>query len=213
MSKSVKTVDDGRGDSNSKWQKIVFHNIQKHYNETGYSVFKLGDFKDKFLEEMNKDFPGSNPESAYASIRKSLQELVKVKKIKRQSDGVYEYIDKGLTYEAIDLLKYKNQIILQGPPGTGKTRLAKLIADNLTETENRGSPTQLINNLINNFDVESEEARLERENLQLMLSVFNDEFPKEKLKELTLESYSIGTGLTPAVNPVYINLGDFDYAA
>ncbi|MEP0212158.1 MAG: AAA family ATPase [Cellulophaga sp.] len=32
----------------------------------------------------------------------------------------------------IDLLHYKKQIILQGPPGTGKTRLAKLIAKELT---------------------------------------------------------------------------------
>jgi hypothetical protein len=35
--------------------------------------------------------------------------------------------------EAINLLKYKHQIILQGPPGTGKTRSATLIAEKLTE--------------------------------------------------------------------------------
>ncbi len=33
----------------------------------------------------------------------------------------------------IELLKYKNQIILQGPPGTGKTRLAKEIASILSK--------------------------------------------------------------------------------
>jgi 5-methylcytosine-specific restriction protein B len=96
--------------------------------------------------------------------------------------------------EASELLKYKRQIILQGPPGTGKTRLAKLIADSLTEPENKGTPEQIVNNLIQAFDVNNKEARLEREKQQKLLSEFHEAFPKEKLKELTLESYSIGTG-------------------
>lgn len=96
--------------------------------------------------------------------------------------------------EASELLKYKRQIILQGPPGTGKTRLAKLIADSLTEPENKGTPEQIVNNLIQAFDVNNKEARLERERRQQLLSEFHTAFPKEKLKELTLESYSIGTG-------------------
>lgn len=96
--------------------------------------------------------------------------------------------------EASELLKYKRQIILQGPPGTGKTRLAKLIADSLTEPENKGTPEQIVNKLIQAFDVNNKEARLERERRQQLLSEFHTAFPKEKLKELTLESYSIGTG-------------------
>jgi len=96
--------------------------------------------------------------------------------------------------EASELLKYKHQIILQGPPGTGKTRLAKLIADSLTEPENKGTPEQIVDNLITSYDFNSKEARLEREKQQKLLSDFHEAFPKEKLKELTLESYSIGTG-------------------
>ena len=96
--------------------------------------------------------------------------------------------------EVSELLKYKHQIILQGPPGTGKTRLAKLIADSLTEPENKGTPEQIVDNLIVSFDFDSKESRLEREKQQQLLSEFNEAFPKEKLKELTLESYSIGTG-------------------
>lgn len=96
--------------------------------------------------------------------------------------------------EVSELLKYKHQVILQGPPGTGKTRLAKLVADSLTEPENKGKPEQIIDDLIINFDTESKDAKLERENLDLMLSTFYEEFPKERLKELTLENYSIGTG-------------------
>lgn len=96
--------------------------------------------------------------------------------------------------EVIKLLEYKHQVILQGPPGTGKTRLAKLVADKLTEPENKGTPEQIIDNLIQNFDVNSKEARLEREKQQQLLLEFYKAFPKESLKELTLESYSIGTG-------------------
>lgn len=93
-----------------------------------------------------------------------------------------------------ELLKYKHQVILQGPPGTGKTRLAKLVANSLTESENKGKSEQIIDDLIINFDTESKDAKLERENLELMLSAFYEKFPKERLKELTLENYSIGTG-------------------
>lgn len=96
--------------------------------------------------------------------------------------------------DSINLLKYKHQIILQGPPGTGKTRLAKLIADSLTEPENKGTPEQIVDNLIVSFDFDSKESRLEREKQKQLLSEFHEAFPKEKLKELTLESYSIGTG-------------------
>ena len=96
--------------------------------------------------------------------------------------------------EASELLKYKHQIILQGPPGTGKTRLAKLIADSLTEPENKGTPEQIVDNLITSYDFNSKEARVEREKQQQLLSDFHTAFPKEKLNELTLESYSIGTG-------------------
>ncbi|MFE3849303.1 AAA family ATPase [Flavobacterium sp. LB3P45] len=37
-------------------------------------------------------------------------------------------MEKAKVYELIDILSYKNQIILQGPPGTGKTRIADIIA-------------------------------------------------------------------------------------
>ena len=88
--------------------------------------------------------------------------------------------------EVIKLLEYKHQVILQGPPGTGKTRLAKLVADKLTEPENKGTPEQIIDNLIQTFDVNSKEARLEREKQQQLLLEFYKAFPKESLKELTL---------------------------
>lgn len=98
------------------------------------------------------------------------------------------------TNEVIDLLKYKHQVILQGPPGTGKTRLAKLVAKSLTQPENKGSSEHIIDNLIQSFDANSAEAKFEREKRQQLLSSFYKAFPKEELKELTLENYCIGTG-------------------
>lgn len=41
----------------------------------------------------------------------------------------------------VDVLKFKNQIILQGPPGTGKTRLAKMLAEDLCKS---GGETKLV---------------------------------------------------------------------
>lgn len=191
---NTETVNNGKDEAvnNSKWRGIVLNKIQKLYDETQSPIFTLKDFNHRFLEELEKEL--ITTESHKSSIRKSLQELVTAKKIKRVSNGVYEYIDKELPYEVIDLLKYKHQIILQGPPGTGKTRLAKLIADSLTEPENKGTPEQIVDNLITSYDFNSKEARLEREKQQKLLSDFHEAFPKEKLKELTLESYSIGTG-------------------
>jgi 5-methylcytosine-specific restriction protein B len=49
----------------------------------------------------------------------------------------YNLIQSGkMKNQAIELLKYKKQIILQGPPGTGKTRLAKEIAEDLIKSRN-----------------------------------------------------------------------------
>lgn len=48
----------------------------------------------------------------------------------------YNLIQSGkMKNQAIELLKYKKQIILQGPPGTGKTRLGKEIAMDLCQSQ------------------------------------------------------------------------------
>ncbi|RPA66887.1 AAA family ATPase [Cyclobacteriaceae bacterium YHN15] len=96
--------------------------------------------------------------------------------------------------EAIDLLKYKKQIILQGPPGTGKTRLAKEIAKELTAPKDLGSPTQKIEEFFKTFNSRKDEYLEIRKEKDKLLSDFQELFPKENLKDLTLESYCIGTG-------------------
>ncbi len=94
----------------------------------------------------------------------------------------------------LELLIYKKQIILQGPPGTGKTRLAKEIAKEMTKPKNTGSPSNLINNFFQNFDVNIPKVKEKRENLNSLLTEFQQKFPKEELKNITIERYAFGGG-------------------
>ncbi|WP_257224142.1 MULTISPECIES: McrB family protein [unclassified Acinetobacter] len=47
-----------------------------------------------------------------------------------------QVIDNQKKVKTLELIKFKHQIILQGPPGTGKTRLAKLLAEEITRKGN-----------------------------------------------------------------------------
>ncbi len=94
----------------------------------------------------------------------------------------------------IDLLKYKNQIILQGPPGTGKTRQAKLIAEELIKPRTVGNPENIIDDLVKSFNPNDETIRTSRESKGKLLSTFYELFPKENLNKLTLQSYCAGKG-------------------
>lgn len=55
---------------------------------------------------------------------------------------LYKYMEQKKLTNKIELLNYKNQIILQGPPGTGKTRMAKILAENIFEEELRKEITE-----------------------------------------------------------------------
>lgn len=96
--------------------------------------------------------------------------------------------------EIVKVLEYKKQIILQGPPGTGKTYTAELIAKELTEVETISNPLELLNGFFKNFDAGDSNVIKEREERSRLRERFLSTFPKEKLKELTLEQYCIGTG-------------------
>ena len=84
----------------------------------------------ELLEEPRNDFPQPMGTLNIALDKKS---------------PTYKYIDswykrcKGnlILVKKINLLKYQKQIILQGPPGTGKTRLAKILAVNLSDENNQ----------------------------------------------------------------------------
>lgn len=97
--------------------------------------------------------------------------------------------------EKIKLLEYKKQIILQGPPGTGKTRLAKLIAKELTKVQEPGkNPIQKIDEFFKTFDSSKDEVISKRAELAGLLETFHKKFPISAIKDLNVDSYSIGTG-------------------
>lgn len=90
------------------------------------------------------------------------------------------------------LLEYKKQIILQGPPGTGKTRLAKMMAEDMTKANKLSSPLDKINNYFETY--KPDDSRLElREKIKDLVSTFQEKFKKEELKNLSLENYALGT--------------------
>jgi MoxR-like ATPase len=103
-------------------------------------------------------------------------------------------INMEIINKTIDLLKYKHQIILQGPPGTGKTWLAKKIATDLTKERTIGRPEDIINTFVENFDPSNEKIKAAREDRKNLLDNFYNSFPKETLKDLSLQKYCIGRG-------------------
>jgi len=136
-----------------------------------------------FVNELPLDFDG-------ISYRKTVEMM--------RNDNMLLYAKQLIEMDDISnttkILEYKKQIILQGPPGTGKTRLAKLIAKEMTKSKNLGSPLQKIDDFFKAFDASKTEIKAKREELKNLIETFLSKFPKSSIKDLTVESYSIGTG-------------------
>lgn len=131
-----------------------------------------GDFSFKKIKKINNDS----------------QLFIKIKNEFRREIETKNMQDK------IDLLEYKKQIILQGPPGTGKTRLAKMIADKMTNTSEVINPIELIDGFLTNFDTKSEDVLNTRTKHEELLNEFQSKFSIESLKDISKENYCIGTG-------------------
>ncbi|AWT50163.1 restriction endonuclease [Psychrobacter sp. YP14] len=103
-------------------------------------------------------------------------------------------MDKIQINEVAKLLKYKHQVILQGPPGTGKTRLAKLVAEDLTHIEQKGKPQDILDNLVQSFDSSTDTVQSNRTKFKKLLTEFQNAFPVESLGSMTLDDFPIGNG-------------------
>jgi MoxR-like ATPase len=154
--------------------------VGKVISKDDYHYFKVKWFD---IDELPMDFDG-------ISYRKTIEPLREDEML----DFAQSIIEKEKREMIIDLLKYKNQIILQGPPGTGKTRQAKLIAEELTKPRTVGNPESIIDDLVKSFNPNDETIKTSRESKDKLLSTFYELFPKENLNKLTLQTYCAGKG-------------------
>ena len=142
-----------------------------------------------YKKEFNKHYQASWTDSLY---------LPKTIEIANNSPFIkfwYQDINGKVKMDnVINLLTYKHQIVLQGPPGTGKTRLAKLIAEKMTNPKGIGRAEDIVDKLIQNFNVNDKSVKEKREKNEKLLSKFCTLFPKEELHNLTLDQYCVGRG-------------------
>jgi 5-methylcytosine-specific restriction protein B len=107
-------------------------------------------------------------------------------------DEYWKEIEIRKMQDKIDLLEYKKQIILQGPPGTGKTRLAKMMAEEMTKVNKLERPIDVISNHFKTYKPDESSIAL-RAKINGLVRNFQEKFKKEDLKNLPLENYALGT--------------------
>ncbi len=100
----------------------------------------------------------------------------------------------GMNNKIRELLEFKKQIILQGPPGTGKTFTAELIASEMTKQKASEDTVAIIDEYFKSHIRPTKEALDKREELALLLKEFQDNFPLEDIRNLSLDRYAFGKG-------------------
>ncbi|GEM_PF-281139 len=111
--------------------------------------------------------------------------------IKELLDINSEVIMESKYQKYIDLLETNKNLILTGAPGTGKSFMAIEIAKELiTQHSTAAQPMDVLHQAIDNYSKHSEMEQM----YVSLLDSFYARFPKEKLKDMTLEDYCIGRG-------------------
>ncbi len=172
--------------------RISDNDLSKDSFGIDYSISILSYYKDAIAEDATIDNLWGNtpPTGTFFAINSGNPTYDRI------NQWYKHIINRNKMTDTISLLKYKHQIILQGPPGTGKTRLAKLMAEEMTKPKNIGSPQQKINDFLKAFDPNKLEVKEKRKELLDLLNEFHKIFPKETLNKLTLEEYAFGQGDT-----------------
>lgn len=166
-------------------EKTPTPNVDFDWFENRRKVKILQFFDEKVEEHIGKKVDGIFNTVTFASANTS--EFIK--------KWFSLYSNSYMLDKAKALLQYKKQIILQGPPGTGKTYMAKKIAKELTAPKDLGIPLQKIDSFFESFNSKKQENLESRQEKEKLLQDFQKLFPKEGLKELSLKSYCIGTGV------------------
>ena len=98
--------------------------------------------------------------------------------------------------EALNLLRYKHQLVLYGPPGTGKTRRAMQLAEELIKPGLRPgpSPKERIKEFLEGFDATQDAVIQVRNERKRIREEFLRRFPADTLSSLQLSDYCIGSG-------------------
>lgn len=162
--------------------EVYFRNVDYYLNQDD---FKLNDI---ILDSNNAYKESNNPGTIYElklnnsfdkKVIDSISLIIKQKKIHQNMQ------------DKIELLEYKKQIILQGPPGTGKTRLAKMMAEKMTNTVKKISPIQAINDFFKGYKVD-EKILNHRKSTDELINEFTTKFKTEDIINLSLEDYALG---------------------
>ncbi len=121
---------------------------------------------------------------------KALMRILDPEKIVIMNGIIKKSIEKEHLEKIMLLLKANHNIILTGAPGTGKTYMAKQVAEQLISKVVHSTPLDILKQAVDNFKKKSKKNP-SYENLR---TDFINRFPKEKLKEMTLDDYCIGKG-------------------
>lgn len=110
--------------------------------------------------------------------------------------AILRQAEKEQLVEALNLLRYKHQLVLYGPPGTGKTRRAMQLAEELIKPALRPgpSPKERIKSYLEAFDATQDSVIQARAERQRVREEFLRRFPADTLSSLKLSDYCIGSG-------------------
>lgn len=143
------------------------------------------------LNSNNAFFESNNPGTIYELKRENKFDKNVMDKIESAFKHKLELINMK---DKIELLEYKKQIILQGPPGTGKTRLAKLIAEEMTKALEIINPSEKIDTFFKSTDTLNPVFLERREKHKFLLEKFQQKFPIDSIINISKENYALGTG-------------------
>ena len=123
----------------------------------------------------------------YYALRQSTVQIKNQKVYGQCSEVIDKYIEEQTMQKYITLLEQQKNIVLTGAPGTGKTYLAKDIAEIMI-----GDYSEMLEKRISNMKKSDIDKNISLSKEKII--EFQKAFPKDSLKDMTLDKYCIGNG-------------------